>query len=66
MNLPELFRGAAIYVDRILEGARPGDIPFEQATKFETVVNLKTADALGLAIPRGCSRSPRRSLNETT
>jgi len=48
---PELFRNAATVVDKILKGAKPGDIPFEQATKFETVVNLKTAKALGLEIP---------------
>jgi len=48
-----LFRRAATFVDKILKGANPGDIPYEQATKFETVVNLKTADALGLAIPPG-------------
>jgi len=49
--LPELFRKAAIFVDNVLKGAKPGDIPFEQATKFETVVNMKTAAALGLQIP---------------
>lgn len=48
---PELFRKAATFVDKILKGAKAGDIPFEQATKFETVVNLKTAAALGLQIP---------------
>ena len=48
---PELFSSAATFVDKILKGAKPGDIPFEQATKFETVVNLKTAGALGLDLP---------------
>ncbi|MDE3175588.1 MAG: ABC transporter substrate-binding protein [Pseudomonadota bacterium] len=48
---PELFRKAATFVDKILKGAKAGDIPFEQATKFETVVNLKTARALGVDIP---------------
>jgi putative ABC transport system substrate-binding protein len=61
-NIPDLFRRAADHVDKVLRGTKPADIPVEQPTKFELVVNITTANALGLTVPPSLLARPDEAI----
>jgi putative ABC transport system substrate-binding protein len=62
VNLPDLYKQAASYVDRLLKGAKPADLPVQAPTKYELVINLKTAKALGLTMPASLLASAEEAI----